>query len=173
MKILLVLFIIAGFLFGLIGFAFLSSSGEEVPVFQFLAGNEPWHSNVHKIPQGERTVTVYCFFGYHDNVSNIARRELLALGYIEVTGRVSYSGDYRFNPRDRNITTGFMKDGVFTSTGISISKGRFMEELPDGNIRLSDELDWITVTIRQAKSPFSLRRAIRYCSNKLLRRSKR
>jgi len=169
MRILLVLLIIAGFLFALFGFAYLSSSGKAVPAFQFLAGYEPWHSNVRDIPQGRRTVTVYCFFGYHDNISNMARKELLELGYIEVTGRVRYDTDYRFNPRDRNVAVGFIQEDIFASTGINISKGRFLEELPDGNLRFSGELDWITVVIRQAHSPFSLRRVLRYCSNKLRR----
>ena len=173
MKILLVLCIIGGVVFALIGFAYLSSVRKVNPAFHFLTDREPWHSNVRESPQGEQTVTVYCFFGYHDNVSHMARKELLELGYMEVTAAIRYDGDYRFNPRDRNITTGFLKVDVFTSTAVNIRKGRFLEELPDGNLSFSNGYDWINVVIRQTKSPFSFRRAIQYWSNKLLRRSRR
>jgi len=173
MKILLILFIVGGIVFALIGFAYLSSSGKTVPAFQFLAEHEPWHSNVHESTQGEQNITVYCFFGYHDNVSYMARKELIDLGYMEVSAPIRYGGDYRFNPRDRNITTEFRKEGVFTSISVRIRKGRFLEGRPNGNLYFSSELDWINVVIWQTNSPFSLRRVFLYWSNKLLRRGTR
>ena len=172
MRVLLVFFIIGLILSALIGLTCHSSNS--TTAFHFLADYEPSHSGMRDGPWGKQTVTVFCFPGYHDSVSYTARKEVLGLGYTEISPPIRYdTGDYRFNPRHRRVTTEFRKEGMFTSVSIRIDKGRFLEERPDGNLTFNMELDWINVVIRQTRSPFSLRRVLRYYSDKLFRRGAR
>ena len=108
------------------------------------------------------------------SVSYTARKEVLRLGYTEISPPMRYdTGKYRFNSRHRKVTTEFRKEGVLTLVSIRIVKGRFLEERPGGNLSFSMELDWINVVIRQTRSPFSLRRVLRYYSDKLFRQGVR
>ncbi|MBL7186310.1 MAG: hypothetical protein ISS70_08280 [Phycisphaerae bacterium] len=174
MRIWLIFFIIWGILVALIGFPYYSSRSTADLALHFLSDHEPWHRGASDGAWGKQVVTVYCFFGYHDVVSHAASKELLGMGYLEISPAIDYgSGKYRFNPRHRRVTTEFRKDGILTSVSIRIGKGRFLNERPDGNLSFSMELDWINVVVRQTRSPFSLRRVLRYYSNKLSRRGAR
>ncbi len=168
MRILLGFLIIGGILFTLIGFAYHSSHIIENLTFCFLTDHEPLHSSMRDGSLGKQVITVYCFPGYHDSVCYSASKEVLDLGYTEISPPINYEkAEYR------KVTTEFRKDGVFESVSVRIGKGRFMEERPDGNLSFSSELDWINVVIRQTRAPFSFLRTLQYYSGKLSRRGAR
>ena len=163
--------IIGGWILALVGLAYFPSRRPADLAFHFVAGHEPCHRGAHDAGGGMRRTIVYCFPAYHDSVCYTASKELLALGYREVSAPIDYGGgDYRFDPRYRTIPTEFRKEGR-TSVSICINKGRFLEARPDGNLSFSRELDWVNVVIRQTRLPFSLRRELRYWCDRLFQRT--
>jgi hypothetical protein len=162
-----VLLAVSGILLGVLGSAYRSSRGTASFAFHFLADRERLHHSVQETSSGKETVVAYCFPAYHDTVCDAAATELRALGYTEITPPIDYSSaGYRFDPRDRKLTTVFLKRGR-TPTTISIGTGRFLEERSDGNLSFSNELDWVNVVIRQTQPRFSLRRELRYWLDRL------
>ena len=129
------------------GSLYLSSRPAPLPAFGFLAGQEPWHSDTRKTARSSDAVTAY-----HDSVCYSARKELVPLGYAEITRRIDYSSaGGRFDPRDRRIPVMFRRQAGRTSTNVRIAKGRFLEVLPNGNLRFGGELDWVHVVVTQSR----------------------
>lgn len=164
----LILSVIAALLLTAAGVLYWHSRPAPPPTFDFLTGRRLCHEGTRKTSASVDALTVYCFTAYHDSVYRSARKELLALGYTEITPPIDYSAaGHRFDPRDRNITSMFHKRAGRTSLRVRIAKGQFIEADAGGALRFTADLDWVHVVITRSRQRFSLRRELRRCWNKL------
>ena len=129
------------------------------PTFNFLTAHQPCHEYIWKKESSAGVLTVYSFPAYHSSIYHAARRELIPLGYTEITPPIDYdSTGHRFDPRDRNVASAFEKQTGRTRLNIRIAKGRFLQAQPDGSMRFAADLDWVNVSITHSRQPFSLKR---------------
>jgi hypothetical protein len=140
------------------------------PTFKFLAGQQPCHERIWKAGL-TYAQTSYSFSAYYDSIYPSARRELLALGYTEVTTPIDdSSADRRFDPRHMGVTSLFQKRAGRTLLNVRFGKGRFLETHPNEAPRFALDPGWVNVVIVHATEPFSLKRQLQKWWNNLHRK---
>lgn len=170
----LALLIIAALLLAAAATLYWYSRPGPLPTFGFLTGRQPCHESTWKTASpftDDAAVTVYSFPAYHDSVYGAARKELLALGYMEITPPIDYSATgHRFDPRDRNPRAMFRRQRGRDFISVRVFKGRFLEAPPDGSLRFTTDLDWVSVMIHQVRLRFLLKWELRRCWDRLFGR---